>query len=243
MPVTEAEWLAEKGRAQMMVFGLLRPGFRPGRFHRTKAGKRKLRLFACACCRLVWHLLTDSRLRRAIEKSEAVAEGEADRADLEVSSREILDLTYGGYAPGDPGAAVRAAAHMALRCVSQKASEAAFRITTLPIPFDWDSLGGKVGEAALCDLIREVFGYPFRPAPAVDPAWLAWQGGTVAQLAQAAYEERQLPEGTLDLAHLAALADALEDAGCTDAELLGHLRSPGPHVRGCWAVDLVLGKE
>jgi hypothetical protein len=46
-----------------------------------------------------------------------------------------------------------------------------------------------------------------------------------------------------DPACLARLADALEDAGCTDPELLGHLRSPGPHVRGCWAVDLVLGKE
>jgi hypothetical protein len=52
-----------------------------------------------------------------------------------------------------------------------------------------------------------------------------------------------MAEGTLDPARLTVLADALEDAGCTDADLLGHLRSPGPHVRGCWAVDLVLGKE
>jgi hypothetical protein len=58
-----------------------------------------------------------------------------------------------------------------------------------------------------------------------------------------AYEERQLPEGTLDSARLAVLADTLEDAGCTHAELLGHLRGPGPHVRGCWAVDLVMGKQ
>jgi hypothetical protein len=94
-----------------------------------------------------------------------------------------------------------------------------------------------------CSLLRDIFSAPFRPAPAIDPAWLAWHGGTVPQLAWAAYQERQLPEGTLGLSRLAALADALEDAGCTDAELLGHLRSPGPHVRGCWAVDLVLGKE
>jgi hypothetical protein len=61
-------------------------------------------------------------------------------------------------------------------------------------------------------------------------------------LAQAAYDERVLPAGTLDTARLAVLADALEDAGCADADLLGHLRGPGPHVRGCWAVDLLLGK-
>ena len=53
---------------------------------------------------------------------------------------------------------------------------------------------------------------------------------------------RSLPAGTLDPARLAVLADALEDAGCTDAGLLGHLRGPGPHVRGCWAVDLLIGK-
>jgi hypothetical protein len=62
-------------------------------------------------------------------------------------------------------------------------------------------------------------------------------------LAAAAYADRLLPSGQLDRAKLAVAADALEDAGCTDPELLGHLRGPGPQVRGCWAVDLVLGKE
>jgi hypothetical protein len=77
--------------------------------------------------------------------------------------------------------------------------------------------------------------------PTIDPAWPTWQGGAVTQLARAAYEERRVPKDPLDPVRLSLLADALEDAGCTDAELLGHLRSPGPHVRGCWAVDLVLG--
>jgi hypothetical protein len=94
-----------------------------------------------------------------------------------------------------------------------------------------------------CDLMRELFGNPFRPVQGVDSAWLVWQGGTVAQLAQTAYDERHLPEGRLEPARLAVVADALEDAGCTRAELLGHLRGPGPHVRGCWALDLVLGKQ
>jgi hypothetical protein len=88
-------------------------------------------------------------------------------------------------------------------------------------------------------LVRDIFGNPFRPV-SVDPAWLT---PTVVSLVQAAYDERPLPSGELEPARLAVLADALEEAGCTDAEILTHLRSPGPHVRGCWALDLVLGKE
>jgi hypothetical protein len=90
-----------------------------------------------------------------------------------------------------------------------------------------------------CQLLRCILGNPFRPAT-VSPAWRTPQ---VVDLAQAAYEQRELPAGTLDLARLAVLADALEDAGCDQADLLTHLRGPGPHVRGCWAVDLILGKQ
>jgi hypothetical protein len=68
------------------------------------------------------------------------------------------------------------------------------------------------------------------------PEWLAWNAGAVLRLAQAIYEEE-----AFDL--LPFLADALEEAGCTDAAILSHLRGPGPHFRGCWVVDLVLGKE
>jgi hypothetical protein len=94
--------------------------------------------------------------------------------------------------------------------------------------------GAAVG-AELCGWVREVFGDPFRP-PAVDPAWLVWNGGTVAQIAQAIYAGD-------DFVRLPVLADALEEAGCADTELLGHCRGPGPHARGCRAVDLVLGKH
>jgi hypothetical protein len=65
----------------------------------------------------------------------------------------------------------------------------------------------------------------------------------VTSLAAAAYDERILPNGQLDPARLAVLSDALEVAGCTDADILTHLRSPGLHVRGCWAVDAILTKE
>ena len=84
-------------------------------------------------------------------------------------------------------------------------------------------------------MMREVFGNPFRPAPAIDPSWLAWNGGTVRKLAQAIYDDRAFDR-------LPVLADALEDAGCNDAELLSLCRGPGPHARGCWALDLLLGK-
>jgi hypothetical protein len=90
-------------------------------------------------------------------------------------------------------------------------------------------------------LLNEMFGNPFRPVT-LDPAWLDWNGGVVVALAQSAYDDRVMPAGHLDATRLALLADALDDAGCADAAILGHLRDSGPHVRGCWVVDLLLGK-
>ena len=78
-------------------------------------------------------------------------------------------------------------------------------------------------------------GNPFRPAPAADPSWLAWNGGTVAKLAAAIYDARRF-------ADLPILADALEDAGCDNADILHHCRSEKEHVRGCWVIDLLLGR-
>jgi hypothetical protein len=100
-------------------------------------------------------------------------------------------------------------------------------------------------KARQSSVVREVYGNPFRPPPPLPPAVLAWNDRLVPRLAQSIYDERQLPEGTLDAGRLAILADALLDAGAgPDAEeLLSHLRSPGPHYRGCWAVDLLLGRS
>jgi hypothetical protein len=80
--------------------------------------------------------------------------------------------------------------------------------------------------------LRELLGNPFRPAT-LQPAW---RNFAVRTLAQAVYDDRRFDD-------LPVLADALEETGCTDPDLLSHLRGPGPHVRGCWALDLVLGKE
>jgi len=80
-------------------------------------------------------------------------------------------------------------------------------------------------------LLRDIFGNPFRPVT-VDPAW---QTATVVALAEAIYADRAFDR-------LPILADALEEAGCLNGDLLNHCRQPGEHVRGCWAVDLLLSK-
>jgi hypothetical protein len=84
-------------------------------------------------------------------------------------------------------------------------------------------------------LLRDIFGNPFR-RPTVDPAWLAWSGRMVINLARAIYDAHRFTD-------LPVLADALEEAGCDDEAILAHCRGPGPHVRGCWVVDLILGNE
>lgn len=86
--------------------------------------------------------------------------------------------------------------------------------------------------AIQASFLRDIFGNPFRSV-AIDPSWLTPK---VCQLAKAIYERR-------DFHQMPGLADTLEKAGCTDTGILDHCRQPGPHVRGCWVVDLILGKE
>jgi hypothetical protein len=91
--------------------------------------------------------------------------------------------------------------------------------------------------------VRDLFGpLPFHPLT-VPASLLDWNGGLIVRMANAIYDDRVLPAGTFHPDRLAVLADALEDAGCDDAELLGHLRVPGPHVRGCHGIDALLGLE
>jgi hypothetical protein len=104
----------------------------------------------------------------------------------------------------------------------------------------------EAGQAAArwqARVLRCVLSNPFRPPPPLAPSLLDWEGGLLRQLALACCEHGSLPWGHLDAARLAVLSDALEESGCTDTDLLAHLRSAGPHVRGCRAVDLVLGKS
>jgi hypothetical protein len=87
--------------------------------------------------------------------------------------------------------------------------------------------------ARQADLMRDVFA-PFRRQRLLDPGWLAWGEETVLKMAYRVYEDRAFER-------LPILADALEEAGCTDQGLLDHLRAPGVHVRGCWGLDAILG--
>jgi len=86
-----------------------------------------------------------------------------------------------------------------------------------------------------CDYIRDIVGNPFHPVSIVPP-WLSWCRDIIPKMAQLIYDECWFQD-------LPFLADALEDAGCENADILGHCRGPEPHVRGCWVVDLLLGKE
>jgi hypothetical protein len=204
---------------------------------------RKARLFVCACCRRVWDWLGTAENRAAVEAGERAADGEMRVKDL----RPFCDATSDLHVP----------MQNAPRAHSNPARYAAY-------PFAWPcgNLGAtfaswlagcrragddvsrqltfmEVEWAAQCALIHDLLGNPFRPV-AADPAWIT---PAVVRIAQAAYSERTLPSGELNPARLAVLSDALEEAGCGAAELLSHLRSAGPHVRGCWAVDLCLGKS
>jgi hypothetical protein len=107
------------------------------------------------------------------------------------------------------------------------------RVDGIATPVDaiWEA-----AEVAQRDFLHDIIGNPFRPSPPLPPAVLAWNDSTVTRIAQGIYDERAFDR-------LPILADALLDAGCEDEELIGHCRSDGRHVRGCWAVDLILEKE
>ena len=222
-PMTEVEWL------QCDHPGTLMQGRRGWR--RTT---RKLRLLACACYRRIWPLLPKA-CRTAIEVAERHADGEATNDELhamqpakpptvQVGGPKSDFLDCGVHYAAAPSRDFRSWATTALAFAAMAVAEGGTK--------------REVEVLAQCHLAREILGNPFRPVT-VSPGWLTT---TVTKIASAAYGEPALPSGEFDTARLGVLADALEDAGCQDAELLGHLRHSGPHVRGCWAVDLLLGK-
>jgi len=227
----EAEWEHSSDLFEMLftLEGLCRP--RP----------RKLRLFGCACCRTAWEDLPEAG-RAAVAAAEGYADGRVSGADLRRAHQAAVSVALqGGPWPwwrrlweGEPWRSPlwgRRAGTAAL--VTHPDIERMIRDVLVAL---WPP-GGDWQRPA--DLLREAFGNPFRPAEVN----AAWRTADVARLAEAAYEEQALPTGTLSPDRLTVLADALEEAGCADADLLGHLRGPGPHVRGCWAVDLLTGRS
>ena len=197
-------------------------------FLHGKASERKLRLFACACCRQAWGLLADPRSRNAVEVAERFADGLATREDLRAARAGPVHPRFSGVAAEWVYDSTSARHH---------SSDAAKCLAFASAPTPWKA-AFKAARLVQTQLLRCMIANPFRSV-VVNPAWRSY---TVGALAQAAYEDRVLPSGQLQSDRLAVLADALEDAGCDSADILGHLREQGPHVRGCWAVDLVLAR-
>jgi hypothetical protein len=220
--VTEAEWLAGGDPSRMLEFLA------------DKASPRRLRLFAVACFLDDWAVWSDPRERRAVLTAERLADaawGAADRdaalARLIEYYDELDDLTDLECAPKVPYALL--APDFSGADAGVCAYEAEAQAEYGPGSFEGRGTGAREVQA---DLLRDIVGNPFRPA-ACDSRW---RTEDAVGLARGIYEEKAF-------ARLPLLADALMDAGCDDEQILGHCQSEGPHARGCWVVDLVLGKE
>jgi hypothetical protein len=204
---------------------------------------RQRRQIAVACCRRVVGLMEDPRSRKAVEVSDRFLDGGADALELEEAFLLAQGLALGLIERATrAGAADHAGTWNAWR-LAYAAQLCAARTGMDEAPLVLLKRAANLGmseeareKAELCAIIRDVVGNPFRPPPAIDPAWLAWHDGLVAAVAGAMYQEGRF-------ADMPVLADALEDAGCADQQLLTHCRSGGLHVRGCWAVELLLGKR
>jgi hypothetical protein len=238
--MTEAEWLGCDD--PLLLLRYLRD---------IQASERKHRLFAAACCRRVSHLCTDRRSRAAI----AVGERFADNLTTEEELRQAHAAAWRAYEEvqtaflaGRIRAAACDAAH-ATSCVAvcleesewgprpgtdvysgaSGAAQSATNAAGSSAGADWEAF--RDAESRLqAELVRCVFN-PFKPTT-LEPSW---QTPAAMALARSMYEERNFEI-------MPVLADALEEAGCADADILGHCRGPGPHVRGCWVLDLILAK-
>jgi hypothetical protein len=197
---------------------------------------RKLRLFACACARRIEALLTDERLRQLIGVGEAYAEGMVRQSVLESAFSSAGQVNQPDFfaierewTESDTRAVNAASAALSIAHVaSLEAAKGVARHIASAVA------GEAVAEEKWhqAEILRDVLGSPFHPV-ILDPAW---RTSTTTHLAATIYDDR-----AFDLQPI--LADALEEAGCTDAAILAHCRGPGPHVRGCWVIDLLLGKQ
>jgi hypothetical protein len=202
-----------------------------------RASERKLRLFAVACCRLLLrrvHVVASAE--HAVDVAERYADGAASVAEL----RGVLRYANSTAEHACMNAADQEAGTVMADCAAGNAAWAAMQPGTV-MPNDNGRSAARLAaeEARQSDLLRCIVGpVLFRPLPPVAPAVLAWNGGIAGRLAAGVYDERDYTQGRMGV-----LADAAEEAGLADAELLAHLRGPGPHARGCWGVDLLLGRE
>jgi hypothetical protein len=254
--MTESEWdaCAKPQRMLRFLLGTDYPRIQDVEaFPACKTSDRKLRLFACHCFGRLRHLFASPLAEAAAKVAALFAEGVATSEELRRADallRQALDEMEDGWR-ASRGAertallprhealalafqATRPEAPKAAYYASSNAYLAADAITSPgATPHDRNFHARQVAEErAQADLLRELIGpLPFRTVP-IDAAWLS---GSVVQVAQAIYEEKRFED-------MGILADALEEAGCDNAEILSHCRGKGPHVRGCWVVDALLGK-
>ena len=224
--MTEAEWLACDNLADMLYDGC-------ATIYPDRISDRVLRLFAAACARRVWIYLVSEHSRAAVELSEYAADHMLPAEDLAIAWHKADAAVYeelNELPDSDPR--IWAAYAAAYGSNPQLSISGVLKAV-------FDSKFYDEWKKEIITLLHECIGNPFRPC-GFQPNW---RTPIVLGIAEMAYLERDLPTGHLDNARLAVLSDALEEAGCDDAELLSHLRSPGPHVRGCWALDLILGKQ
>jgi hypothetical protein len=217
--MTEEEWLSATDPEPMVEVAS------------RDASDRKLRLFAVSCCLQVLPLRTDERRRNAVVVAERHADGLA-------TDNELKEAQYTAYKvhprrKAKPICRMSPQLQALVWLLSPTAAVAARKV------FGWTTSVKRVTRKRQCDSLRCIFGNPFRFITINDTL----RTPSVTALAQATYLERYLPAGTFDPDRLSVLADALEDAGCTDATILDHLRGPGPHVRGCFVIDALLGKS
>jgi hypothetical protein len=210
-------------------------------FLHGRTSDRKLRLFAVACCRRLAHFPGDAGAALAV--AERFADRLATDADRSAARKDAQRAAQGRGVTRAPTAPKweRRAASAVYYAAARDAGEAAWNARQLVV----ESLIWWAGGYGVCDaravqegehrphaeLARDIFGNPFRPV-AADAGWRA---STVIGLARQVYELG-------DFSPMPVLADALQDAGCDDGDVLNHCRGDGPHVRGCWVVDLVPGK-
>ncbi len=226
--LSEADWLCRSPDTMIQCLATLTSD-RLLSFHMTtQAVERKLRLFYCACCRLRWAALPSDEARQTVEVIERHADGAANRDEWAAARRRILLFERAARRLGRvwlippemratadlTGLIVEAAKpHRSLQCVYGRA-------------------GWSVDATERIALLLEIFANPFHPI-AVEPTHIT---GTVQALARTIYSERMF-----DL--MPILADALMDAGCGTPQIIDHCRGPAAHTRGCWVLDLLLGKS
>ena len=223
--MTEDEWLACEDPTKMLSFVRGDEG--------NRLPERRSRLFGVACCRRLSHLLVDGRSIRALEVVERYADHAATADELDAAYDEAFAVEV--YYAEHPDrrysrqleALGRAANTVAEACHPDELAEGLAREALSATR----AAGISGEEAAFAILVRDIFGNSFRPV-VFDPAW---RTDTAVSLARQMYESREFSA-------MPILADALQDAGCDNPDVLNHCRGEGPHVRGCWVVDLVLGK-